>query len=97
MLNRNDEFINHALQMDDLKWQLIKLREQVDNKQIPNEGLLEMTKKLANVSMNLISCYQKIDQYKESVWIDNTPISLSIELVEINLKAITDLLDEYTN
>lgn len=82
--------------MDDFKWQLIQLKERIANKQIPNEELVEMTKKLANVSMNLISCYQKMGHYKESSWIDNTPISLSVELVELNLKAITEWLDEYS-
>lgn len=95
VLNHHENFINHALQMDDLKWQLIQLNEQVETKQITNGDLIEITKRLAKVSMNLISCYQKMDDYKESSWKDNTPVSLSVEVVEINLKGIANVLDGY--
>lgn len=92
MLRQQEAFINYALQMDDFRWELIKIKEQIEQKNSSNEELVEITERLANVSENLISCYQKIGNYKEGSWHDRTPTSLSMELIELNLKEIAKRL-----
>lgn len=84
---REELLKEYEQRMNELRKSTMAIKQEIRSKEISNENLINIALNLANVSYNLINCYQK----KEKLHVD-TIVYGSFNSAERNMKEAFDLL-----